>query len=46
MALLGRPAGGARLPLLDPGADALARLRDGLGTLGILDEEPYGWDST
>ena len=46
MALLGRPAGGTRLPLLDPGADALARLREGLGTLGVLDEEPYGWDST
>jgi dihydrodipicolinate synthase/N-acetylneuraminate lyase len=43
MSLCGRPAGGVRLPLLDPGPEALARLSEGLGELGLLDAEPQGW---
>lgn len=44
MAMLGRPVGGVRLPLLDPSSDGLGRLRGGLAELGVLDEEPHGWD--
>lgn len=43
MAILGRPVGGVRLPLLDPDAEGVARLRAGLEELGICDEEPSGW---
>jgi 4-hydroxy-tetrahydrodipicolinate synthase len=43
MTLYGRPAGGVRLPLLDPGPAAVARLSQGLGQLGLLDSEPHGW---
>ncbi len=45
MALLDRPVGGVRLPLLDLDTAATARLREGLVTLGIFDEEPRGWES-
>lgn len=43
MALLGRPTGGVRLPLLDLDDTEVAHLRTGLESLGILDEEPTGW---
>ncbi|MBO0833675.1 MAG: dihydrodipicolinate synthase family protein, partial [Actinobacteria bacterium] len=44
MAMLGRPAGGVRLPLLDLDDQATRRLRAGLAGLGLLDSEPHGWD--
>ena len=44
MAILGRPTGGVRLPLLDLDGDQRTRLRVGLESLGILDEEPVGWN--
>jgi len=43
MAILGRPAGGVRLPLLDLDGGATERLRHGLADLGVLDGEPHGW---
>lgn len=43
MALLGRPAGGVRLPLLDLDDDQAERLRGGLADLDVLDTEPHGW---
>lgn len=45
MQLMGRPVGGVRLPLLEPSAEAVTSLRDGLSELGILSEEPKGWDA-
>ncbi len=44
MTMLDRPVGGVRLPLLDPDPDATERLGAGLAALGVLDEEPRGWD--
>lgn len=44
MAMFGRPAGGVRLPLLDPDEQAADRLRRGLADLCLLDTEPHGWD--
>lgn len=44
MTLLDRPVGGVRLPLLDLDTAATARLREGLASLGIFDEEPRGWE--
>jgi 4-hydroxy-tetrahydrodipicolinate synthase len=44
MTMFGRPAGGVRLPLLDPDEQAAERLRRGLGDLGLLDTEPHGWN--
>jgi 4-hydroxy-tetrahydrodipicolinate synthase len=43
MAMFGRPAGGVRLPLLDPDEQEAERLRHGLADLGLLDTEPHGW---
>lgn len=43
MALLGRPSGGVRLPLLDLDDLGVRRLREGLEALGIFDDEPAGW---
>ena len=43
MAIFGRPAGGVRLPLLDPNEQEAERLRRGLADLGLLDTEPHGW---
>jgi dihydrodipicolinate synthase/N-acetylneuraminate lyase len=43
MAMFGRPAGGVRLPLLDPDEEAAERLRRGLADLGLLETEPHGW---
>lgn len=43
MALLDRPVGGVRLPLLDPDETAFGHLRSGLEQLGIFDTEPRGW---
>lgn len=45
MELQGRPVGGVRLPLLEPSAEVVAGIRDGLSALGILSEEPKGWDA-
>lgn len=44
MALLERPVGGVRLPLLDLEGAAAAHLRGGLEALGIFDDEPHGWE--
>ena len=44
MAMLGRPVGGVRLPLLDLDPAATAQLRAGLATLGVFDDEPLGWE--
>lgn len=44
MALLGRPVGGVRLPLLDLDPAATGALQEGLDSLGIFHEEPRGWD--
>ena len=42
MATAGRPAGGVRLPMLDPDVPALTRLRKDLADLGLA-AEPQGW---
>lgn len=43
MAILGRPTGGVRLPLLDLDEAATGQLLRGMEELGVLDEEPFGW---
>lgn len=42
MAMAGRPVGGVRLPMLDPDAASVTRLRSDLAELGLA-TEPQGW---
>ncbi|WP_028923882.1 dihydrodipicolinate synthase family protein [Pseudonocardia acaciae] len=46
MEIMGRPVGGARLPILALEPAAKEALRARLAECGVLDEEPYGWDAT
>ncbi|MEJ3657946.1 dihydrodipicolinate synthase family protein [Actinomycetes bacterium KLBMP 9759] len=46
MAIMGRPVGGARLPIMPLAPEAVSALVTGLAACGVLDEEPYGWDAT
>jgi len=43
MEIMGRPVGKVRLPIRSLSEEAKRRLRDELGKLGILDQEPHGW---
>lgn len=43
MAIMGRPVGDPRLPLLTLNAEARDQLEKALGDLGILGSEPHGW---
>lgn len=45
MKILSRPVGGVRLPLMDLAPETMLSLEEGLARLGILEEEPTGWEA-
>jgi len=46
MGIMGRPVGLPRMPILALEPDAIKRLEKRLAALGVLDDEPFGWNMT